>query len=92
MSHADGTDDGLNREKVRWYVGAYLKALVDCRANSATFSGDNDFTLAVWAPEVVERRYANSACSSANILCNSCAIKVARGEPVDDGGGIWFAA
>ena len=88
MAHDEGTDVGLNKEKVRWYVGAYLSALVDCLSNSDATSGDNDLILAVCALDVVERRYANVACSSANTLCNSFATNVARGEDVEEGGGI----
>jgi hypothetical protein len=46
ISHADGTEAGVNSENVKWYVGAYLRALVDWRSSSAAVSGDNDLVLA----------------------------------------------
>lgn len=43
ISHSDGDAVGLKSENVRWYVGAYLKALVDCLSKADAVSGDSDF-------------------------------------------------
>jgi hypothetical protein len=92
MSHEDGFAEGEKREKVRWYVGAYLKDLVVCRAIFSVTSGDSDLILDDCIAVFVDSRYANVACSSENIACNSFARNVAKGADVDVADGTWFGA
>jgi hypothetical protein len=61
---------------------------VDCRSSEAVVSGDNDLIFELCAVELVERRYASVACSSAKTFCSSFAMNVASGEEVEEEGGI----
>lgn len=84
MSQEEGMAVGVNREKVRWYVREYFIDRVVHFANDSATSGTNAFGLRSGGAELVDRRYAIIACSSANISLNVFAIDVAREEEEDE--------
>jgi len=67
ISHVEGVEVGVNSEKLRWYVRAYLRVRVvhfdkDSAASGASALGDRS-----GGADDVDSRYAIIACSSANI-------------------------
>jgi hypothetical protein len=79
--HDDGVADGVNSENVRWYVREYFTDRVCRFANVSAISGARTFGLRSGGAELVDKRYAIIACSSAKISRSLLAMYVAR---VDD--------
>ena len=67
MAQDEGVAVGVKRENVRWYVREYFMDRVVHLASDSATSGANAFGLRSGGAELVERRYAIMACSSANI-------------------------
>ena len=80
----------MNREKVRWYVGAYLSDLVVRLASDSALSGDNPNGRCSEGIEFVESRYEMVACSSANVDLSWLAMYVASADDEAVGDGILF--
>ena len=74
ISHEDGVAVGVKSENVRWYVREYFIDRVVHLARDSATSGANAFGLRSGGAELVDRRYAIMACSSANIPLKVFAI------------------
>lgn len=90
MFHDDGVAEGVNSEKVRWYVREYFMDRVVRFAKDSATSGAKAFGLRSGGAELVARRYAIIACSSAKISRSLFAMYVARVDEVDELVGTWF--
>lgn len=82
--HDDGVAEGVNNEKVRWYVREYFTDRVVRLARASATSGARAFGLRSGGAELVDRRYAIIACSSAKISRSLFAMYVARVDEVDE--------
>jgi hypothetical protein len=77
MSQVDGVAVGVKSENVRWYVREYfMDRVVHLESDAATL-GVKVLGLRSGGAELVERRCAIIACSSAKICLNVFAMKVA---------------
>jgi hypothetical protein len=90
MFQDEGVADGVKRENVRWYVRAYFTDRVVRFAKASATSGARAFGLLSGGAELVERRYAIIACSSAKISRSLFAMYVASVDDVEELVGIWF--
>ena len=73
----EGVAVGVKSENVKWYVREYfIDRVVHLDSDAATF-GDKDLGLRSGGAELVERRCAIIACSSAKICLNVFAMNVA---------------
>lgn len=84
MFHDEGIAEGVNNEKVRWYVRESFTDRVVRFAKASPTSGAKAFGLLSGGAELVERRYAIIACSSAKISRSLFAMYVARVDEVDE--------
>jgi len=82
--HDEGVAEGVNNEKVRWYVREYFTDRVVRFAKASATSGARALGLLSGGAELVESRYAIIACSSAKISRSLFAIYVARVDEVDE--------
>jgi hypothetical protein len=80
----------VKRENVRWYVREYLRDRVVHFASESATSGARALGLLSGGAELVERRYAIIACSSANSSLKLLAMKLANEEEEDELDGTWF--
>lgn len=88
MSQLLGVGPSVNREKVRWYVGAYRRERVVRLAIVSAVSGAKPCGLCSAFAEDVESKYDITACSSAKVDRNSLATYVASEEDEELGEGI----
>lgn len=84
MGQEEGVAVGVKREKVRWYVRAYFTERVVRFARASATSGARALGLLSGGAELVERRYAIMACSSAKISRSLFAMYVARVDEVEE--------